>query len=76
MLFISGMTVSQWRREVLRTNFWLVPTMEVLAAVALFVLTLEVDRAAYHGTLTLPRWVEAAAPTPHAKSCSRWPRPS
>src|SRR5271169_1875193 len=61
MLFISGMTVSQWRREVLRTNFWLVPSMEVLAAIALFAATLEVDRAVYHGTLTLPAWVEAGS---------------
>ena len=59
MLFISGMSVSQARREVLRTNFWLVPSMEVLAAIALFSATLEVDRAVYHGTLTLPAWVEA-----------------
>src|SRR5271154_4821640 len=61
MLFISGMTVSQWRREVLRTNFWLVPSMEVLAAIGLFAATLEVDRAVYHGTLTLPAWVEAGS---------------
>ncbi len=61
MLFISGMTVSQWRREVLRTNFWMVPSLEVLAAIALFAATLEVDRAVYHGTLTLPQWVEAGS---------------
>src|ERR1700744_5806461 len=61
MLFISGMTVSQWRREVLRTNFWLVPSLEVLAAIALFAATLEVDRAVYHSTLTLPAWVEAGS---------------
>ena len=61
MLFISGMTVSQWRREVLRTNFWLVPSLEVLASIALFAATLEVDRAVYHGTLTLPAWVEAGS---------------
>ena len=61
MLFISGMTVSQWRREVMRTNFWLVPSMEVLAAIALFAATLEVDRAVYHGVLTLPAWVEAGS---------------
>ncbi len=42
----------------LRTNFWLVPTVEVLAAVALFCATLEVDRAVYHGVLRLPAWVE------------------
>ncbi len=43
------------------TNFWLIPTMEVLAAVALFWGTLEVDRAAYHHEITLPAWVEAGS---------------
>ena len=55
------MPVSQWRREVLRTNFWLVPSMEVLAAIALFCATLEVDRAVYHHELWLPAWVEAGS---------------
>jgi uncharacterized membrane protein len=58
---ISGMSLSQWRREMLRTNFWLVPSLEVLASIALFWATLEVDRAVYHGTLTLPAWVEAGS---------------
>jgi uncharacterized membrane protein len=48
---------SHWRREVLRTNLWLVPAIEVVAAVALFAGTLALDRAAYHGTLGLPSWV-------------------
>jgi uncharacterized membrane protein len=61
MQFISGMFMSQWRREVLRTNFWLVPSMEVIASIFLFWATLEVDRAVYHGTLTLPAWVEAGS---------------
>src|SRR2546423_3290817 len=52
---------SHWRREVLRTSLWFVPILEVLAAVALFAATLEVDRAVYHGTLTLPSWVEAGS---------------
>ena len=55
------MSVSQWRREVLRTNFWMVPSLEVLASIALFWATLEVDRAVYHGILSLPRWVEAGS---------------
>ncbi len=50
--------LSQWRREVLRTNFWMVPSLEVLGAIALFCVTLEIDRAVYHHTLTLPAWVE------------------
>ena len=53
--------MSQWRREALRTNFWLVPSMEVIASIFLFWATLEVDRAVYHGTLTLPAWVGAGS---------------
>jgi len=58
---ISGMSLSQWRREMLQTNFWLMPSLEVLASIALFAATLEVDRAVYHGTLRLPAWVEAGS---------------
>ncbi len=55
------MSLSHWRREMLRTNFWLVPSLEVLAAVVLFWITWEIDRAVYHGTLSLPAWVEAGS---------------
>jgi uncharacterized membrane protein len=48
---------SEWRREALRTNLWFVPTLEVLAAVALFAATHVIDRAAYHGSLSLPSWM-------------------
>ena len=48
---------TQLRREELRTNLWLVPTVEVLAATALFVATGAVDRAAYQGSIRLPAWV-------------------
>jgi hypothetical protein len=43
-----------WTAEALRTNLWLVPGLEVLAAIALFVGTLSLDRTAYHGNLALP----------------------
>jgi uncharacterized membrane protein len=46
-----------WSREVLRTNLWLVPAVEVLGAVCLFAATDAADRAVYHGALTLPSWV-------------------
>ncbi len=36
---------------------WLVPTIEVIVAVALFAVTNSLDEAAYHGHLTLPSWV-------------------
>ena len=48
---------SGWRQEALRTNLWLVPTIEVVAATVLFVLTLALDRAVYDGTLTIPAWM-------------------
>src|ERR1700733_4873610 len=48
---------SDWRREALRTNLWLVPMLEVIAAVALYFVTHALDISAYHGTLTLPSWV-------------------
>ena len=51
--------LSEWRREALRTNLWLLPTAQVFAALALFVLTYTLDRAAYNNRLTLPSWVNA-----------------
>ena len=45
------------RREALRTNLWLVPSVEILAAVALYAGTHVVDKAAYDGSLTLPSWI-------------------
>jgi uncharacterized membrane protein len=57
----SGLA-SHWRREVLRTNLWLVPGIEVVAAIGLFAGTLAVDRAVYRGGLVLPSWVIGGAP--------------
>jgi uncharacterized membrane protein len=48
---------SEWRREALRTNLWLVPAVEVFVAVALYFATHALDQDAYHGSLTLPSWV-------------------
>jgi uncharacterized membrane protein len=48
---------SHWRREILRTNLWVVPSLEVLGAAALFGCTLLLDRAAYRGTFAVPSWV-------------------
>jgi uncharacterized membrane protein len=52
---------SAWRREALRTNLWLVPTIEIVAALALFALTYALDRAAYDGSLHLPSFVAGSA---------------
>ena len=46
-----------WRREALRTTFWVIPTLLVIAACALFAVTYEVDLAAYHQEIALPWWV-------------------
>ncbi len=53
--------VSEWRRDRLRTTLWVVPTIEVVAAVLLFALTYELDRAAYRHDLTLPSWVNGGS---------------
>ena len=50
-----------WRREALRTTFWLVPTALVAVAVGLFALTFAIDLAAYHGQLTLPFWIRTGS---------------
>ncbi len=47
---------AHWRAEVLRTNLWLVPSIEVLAAIALFAATTSLDHAAYRGEFGLPSW--------------------
>jgi uncharacterized membrane protein len=46
-----------WRREALRTTFWLVPTILVVVAALLFLVTFRIDLAAYHHQLTLPFWI-------------------
>jgi uncharacterized membrane protein len=53
---------SDWRDEALRTNLWLIPAIESVAAVALFAVTLSIDEAAFHGELRLPPWVISGSP--------------
>jgi uncharacterized membrane protein len=48
---------SDWRREALRTNLWLVPTIEVILAVGLYFGTHTIDKAAFDRHLTLPSWM-------------------
>ncbi|MGZ6562274.1 MAG: DUF2254 domain-containing protein [Solirubrobacteraceae bacterium] len=48
---------SERRREALRTNLWLVPTIEVVVAVALYFGTHALDKAALSGSITLPSWM-------------------
>ncbi len=48
---------SEWLTEAMRTNLWLVPSLEVIAAVALYAGTHVIDKAVYDGSLTLPAWM-------------------
>jgi uncharacterized membrane protein len=54
---MSSALASHWRREVLRTSLWFVPSILVVAAIGLFIGTLAADRAAYRGEFVLPGWV-------------------
>ena len=55
--FEAHRKLASWRWEALRTTFWLVPTVLVVVAVVLFVITFAIDWAAYYGHLTLPFWM-------------------
>src|SRR5580704_796471 len=48
---------ADWRREALRTNLWVVPLLETVVVVVLFVVSYTVDRVAYDGLIRLPSWV-------------------
>ncbi len=49
--------IPAWRQESLRTNLWLVPSLEVLLAVVIFAGTYALDHAAHAGDFRLPSWV-------------------
>src|ERR1700732_4316207 len=53
----SAALASHWRREVLRTSLWFVPSLEVVAGIGFFVGPLGAGRAAYRGDFPLPGWV-------------------
>jgi uncharacterized membrane protein len=48
-----------WRWEAVRTTFWLVPSILVVVAGILFLVTFEIDWAAYHQHVHLPFWIES-----------------
>ena len=48
---------ASWQREELRTTLWLVPTLLVVASVALFAVTFSLDISAYHKHLSYPSWI-------------------
>jgi uncharacterized membrane protein len=49
--------IPSWRREALRTTLWVVPSVLAVAIGLLFVLTYQLDRAAYRGDITFPHWI-------------------
>jgi uncharacterized membrane protein len=53
--------ISDQRREALRTTLWFVPALSLVAAAVLFVITYQLDWAAYHGHFTLPGWVNSGS---------------
>jgi uncharacterized membrane protein len=60
---LRGLAVeSDWRDEALRTNLWLIPAIESVAAVVLFAVTVSIDEAAFRGKLRLPPWVISGSP--------------
>src|SRR5580700_8091065 len=50
-----------WRWEELRTTLWVVPSMLIVVSVLLFVVTFEIDVAAYHHHITLPGWIRTGS---------------
>lgn len=52
--FRSPVIESNRRDEALRTNLWLIPAIETVIAIALFVATVNIDEAAFHGRLSHP----------------------
>jgi uncharacterized membrane protein len=46
-----------WRLEELRTTFWVIPSILVVVAALLFVVTYVIDVAAFHHRITLPTWI-------------------
>ena len=50
-----------WRWEELRTTLWVVPAILIVVSILLFVVTFEIDVAAFHHRLTLPRWIHTGS---------------
>ena len=50
-----------WRSDALRTTFWVVPVLLIGVAIIFFVVTFEIDLAAFHHRLSLPWWVRTGS---------------
>jgi len=55
------MRLPGWRRDALRTTLWVVPVLLIGVAVVFFLVTFEIDLAAYHHHLSLPVWVRTGS---------------
>jgi uncharacterized membrane protein len=54
---IRRIHISGHQKELLATNLWLLPAIEVVAAIGLFAVSYSLDRAAYDGSFVLPSWL-------------------
>jgi uncharacterized membrane protein len=50
-----------WRWEELRTTLWVVPSILVVISAVLFLVTFEIDVAAYHDPTLLPFWIRTGS---------------
>ena len=57
----ARLRLPSWRRDALRTTFWVMPVLLICVAAILFLITFEIDLAAYHHHLTLPWWVRTGS---------------
>jgi uncharacterized membrane protein len=53
----SRKRLPSWRWEALRTTFWFVPTVLVLVAAVIFVVSFAIDVATYYHHIQLPFWL-------------------
>ena len=56
------LSISEARREAIRTTLWLVPSVMVLMAILAFAFTYAVDRAIGEGSFQLPAFVTSGSP--------------
>jgi uncharacterized membrane protein len=50
-----------WRWEELRTTLWVVPSILIVVSVLLFIVTFEIDVAAFHDPTILPSWIRTGS---------------
>ena len=50
-----------WRWEELRTTLWVVPSILIVVSVLLFIVTFEIDVAAFHDPRILPSWIHTGS---------------